>query len=198
MWCTDLWCRRFRIHPYVAASLIHLHIIITKLTMLCKGVSYTNLCRILEIEFLGVFSIQVMTQPRLTYQQHASFHHKIKRRRLLCTFSHTNSRYSHHFFFIVYSKYTTNIALEMRPYDLYPALCVMLLMRAASITWASGWGLGPGNLEFFGLQMALVYRLDAVSKGLKNSQYPGPNPLPLALVMDAARIKSITREPYKS
>jgi hypothetical protein len=80
----------------------------------------------------------------------------------------------------------------MRPYDLYPALCVMLLMRAASITWASGWGLGPGNLEFFGLQMALVYRLDAVSKGLKNSQYPGPNPLPLAHIMEAARIKSIT------
>jgi hypothetical protein len=85
-----------RSHPPTRLDLIHLYI--TKLTMLFKGVSYTNLCRILEIEFLGVFSIQVMTQPRLTYQQHASFHHKIKRRRLLCTFSHTNSRYSHHFF----------------------------------------------------------------------------------------------------
>jgi hypothetical protein len=31
--------------------------------------------------------------------------------------------------------------------------CVMLVMRAASITWASGRGLGPGNLEFFGPQM---------------------------------------------
>ncbi len=30
------------------------------------------------------------------------------------------------------------------------ALCVMPLMRAASITRASGMGLGPGNREFFG------------------------------------------------
>ena len=29
---------------------------------------------------------------------------------------------------------------------IYTALCIMLLMRAASITWASGKGLGPGNL----------------------------------------------------
>ncbi len=32
----------------------------------------------------------------------------------------------------------------------YTAPCVMLLMRAASITWASGRGLGPGYREFFG------------------------------------------------
>ncbi len=62
----------------------------------------------------------------------------------------------------------------------------MLLMRAASISWTSGRGLGPGNLEFFGPQIALAYRLDAISQGLKNSQFPGPNPLPLAQVMDAA------------
>ncbi len=42
-------------------------------------------------------------------------------------------------------------------------------------------------------QMALTYWLDAISQGPKNSRFPGPNPLPLALVMDAARIKSITR-----
>jgi hypothetical protein len=65
-------------------------------------------------------------------------------------------------------------------------------MRAASITWASGRGEGPGNLEFFGPQMTLAYRLDAISQGSKKSRFPGPNPLPLALVMDAARIKSIT------
>jgi hypothetical protein len=40
-------------------------------------------------------------------------------------------------------------------------------MRAASITWASGRGLGPEHLEFFGPQVALAYRLDA--KGLKIS-----------------------------
>ncbi len=39
--------------------------------------------------------------------------------------------------------------------------------------------------------MALAYRLDAISQGPKKSRSPGPNPLPLALVMDAARIKII-------
>jgi hypothetical protein len=50
----------------------------------------------------------------------------------------------------------------------------------------------PGNLKFFGPHMALTYLLDAISQGLKNSRFPGPNPFPLALVMDAALIKSIT------
>ncbi len=68
----------------------------------------------------------------------------------------------------------------------------MLLMRAASFTWASGRGLGSGNLDFIGPQMALAYLLDAISQGPKKSRFPGTNPLPLALVMDAARIKSIT------
>jgi hypothetical protein len=72
-------------------------------------------------------------------------------------------------------------------------LCIMLLMRAASITWgAIGRGLGPGNLDFFGPQMAFAYWLDAISQGPKKSRFPGPNPLPLALIRDAARIKSIT------
>ncbi len=53
----------------------------------------------------------------------------------------------------------------------------MLLKQAASITWAFKRGLGPGNLNFFGLQMALSYR---------------HNPRPLALIMDAARIKRIS------
>jgi hypothetical protein len=39
--------------------------------------------------------------------------------------------------------------------------------------------------------MALAYRLDAISKGRKKSRLLGPRPLPLALVMDAALIKSI-------
>ncbi len=38
--------------------------------------------------------------------------------------------------------------------------------------------------------MALAYWLDAISQGPKNSQFPGPNPLPLTLVMDA-RIHNI-------
>jgi hypothetical protein len=38
---------------------------------------------------------------------------------------------------------------------------------------------------FFVPQMALAYRLDAISQGPKIFRIPGPNPLPLALVMDA-------------
>jgi hypothetical protein len=46
---------------------------------------------------------------------------------------------------------------------------------------------------FFGPQTALAYRLDASSQGPKNSRIPGPNLLPLALVMDMhdARIQNI-------
>jgi hypothetical protein len=39
--------------------------------------------------------------------------------------------------------------------------------------------------------MALAYRLDAISQGPKKSRFPGPNPLPLALVIGAALIKII-------
>jgi hypothetical protein len=47
--------------------------------------------------------------------------------------------------------------------------------------------------------MALAYRLDIISQGQKNLDFQDPTPLPLALVMDAARIKSLTRTgPYKS
>ncbi len=74
----------------------------------------------------------------------------------------------------------------------------MLLMGAASIRRASGRGLGPGNqsgIEPVGechLGPKNAYRLDAISQTPKNSRFPGPNPLPLALVKDAACIKSIT------
>jgi hypothetical protein len=40
----------------------------------------------------------------------------------------------------------------------------MIFDAGRSITWASRRGLGPGNLEFFGPQMAVAYRLDAISK----------------------------------
>ncbi len=41
--------------------------------------------------------------------------------------------------------------------------------------------------------MELAYQLDAISQGPKNSQIPGPNPLPRPLVMDmhGARIQNI-------
>ncbi len=44
---------------------------------------------------------------------------------------------------------------------------------------------------FLGPQMALAYRLDGISQGPKKSRFPGPNSIPLALEMDAARIESI-------
>jgi hypothetical protein len=67
-----------------------------------------------------------------------------------------------------------------------------------SITRAGGRGLGPGNLEFFGPQMALDFRLDVISQGPKNSRFPGPNPVPLALVMDLQASKTLRTGPYKS
>jgi hypothetical protein len=35
-----------------------------------------------------------------------------------------------------------------------------------------------------------AYQLEPLSQGPKKYRFPGPNPLPLVLVMDAARIKS--------
>ncbi len=75
-------------------------------------------------------------------------------------------------------------------YDIYGPV------RAASIIWASGRGLGPGILDFFGPQMTLAYWLDAISQGPKMSRFPGPSPLQFAPVMDAARIKSITHRAF--
>ncbi len=57
-------------------------------------------------------------------------------------------------------------------------LCAEMTTSAARAIWA---------------QMALAgYPLDAISQGPKTSRFPVPNPLPLAQVIDAARIKSIT------
>jgi hypothetical protein len=55
-----------------------------------------------------------------------------------------------------------------------------------------GAGVGPWKSQLFGPQMALAFQLDVISQCPKKPRFPGPNPLPLALVMDAARIKSIT------
>jgi hypothetical protein len=46
--------------------------------------------------------------------------------------------------------------------------------------------------------MALAYRLDAISQGPKNSKFPGPNPLPLSLVMDMHSSRTLPTEQYKS
>jgi hypothetical protein len=54
---------------------------------------------------------------------------------------------------------------------IYTALCVMLLMLAASFTWASGrgWALEILLAQLFRPQMALAYWLDAISQGPKKS-----------------------------
>jgi hypothetical protein len=52
-------------------------------------------------------------------------------------------------------------------YKLY-APCVRLLMRAASITWASGRGLGPGISTFLGPKWhSPIIQLDAISQDPK-------------------------------
>jgi len=68
---------------------------------------------------------------------------------------------------------------------LYTAPCILFWMRAYPL------------LEFFGPQMALAYRLDAISQGPKNSRFPGPNPLPLALLMDMLASKTLCTGLYK-
>ncbi len=73
----------------------------------------------------------------------------------------------------------------------YTALCIMCLDACISITWGSMRGLGPGILEFFRPQMALAYQLDAISQGPKNSQIPGPNPLPLTLIIEMHASKTL-------
>ena len=51
---------------------------------------------------------------------------------------------------------------------------------------------------FFGPQMALAYRLDAISQGPKNSGIPGPNPLQLPHVMYIHASKTLCTGLYKS
>jgi hypothetical protein len=54
-------------------------------------------------------------------------------------------------------------------------------------------------MEFFGPQkMALTYQLDAISQGPKKSRFTGPNPLPLALVMDMHTSKTLCMGLYES
>ncbi len=73
------------------------------------------------------------------------------------------------------------------------APCVMFFDAGRSLTWGSGRGAGTGNLEFSGPQMALAYRLDAISKGSTKlsissaSQPPSHSPSYVS-----ARIKNIT------
>ncbi len=74
---------------------------------------------------------------------------------------------------------------------IYTSLCWTIFDASRSISWVSGRGLGPGNLEFFGTQMALAYRLNAISQGPKNSQFSRVRPHPTCPRNVSARIKNI-------
>ncbi len=68
----------------------------------------------------------------------------------------------------------------------------MFIDAGRSIPWGSGRGVGTGNLEFCGRQMALAYWLDAIPRGPQNSRFPMPAPLPLPHNV-SARNKNITQ-----
>jgi hypothetical protein len=75
---------------------------------------------------------------------------------------------------------------------IYKDLCVMLLMRAAYITRASGRVLGPVNCDFIGPCEMASSRQACAMWGQKKLRFLGLNPLPLIQVMDSASIKRIT------
>ncbi len=50
----------------------------------------------------------------------------------------------------------------------------------------------------YGPKMTLAYRLNAISQGPRNSRIPGPNPLPLPLIMDMHTSKTLCKGLYKS
>ena len=68
---------------------------------------------------------------------------------------------------------------------IYTGLCIMF--------WRRGY-----TLLFFGPQMALAYRLDAISQGPKNSGIPGPNTFQLPDVMYIHASKTLCTGVYKS
>ncbi len=79
-------------------------------------------------------------------------------------------------------------------YDLYSPV----LDACISIIRASGRGLGPGIREFSGpCEMASSWKASAIW-GPKNSRIPGPNPIPLALLMDMHASKTLCTGLYKS
>ncbi len=97
-------------------------------------------------------------------------------------------------------KFTSGLLYINQPKHLYTTLYTTLYVMifdfavCRSITWASGRGLVPGYLKFFGPQVALSYRLHAISHEQKNSLFPGTTPLPPAFVMDLQHQKHYARD----
>ena len=64
-----------------------------------------------------------------------------------------------------------------------------------------GGGVGAGNLEFCGPQIALAYRLVLFHRGPQNSRFPAPTPSPpppLPHVIYLPTSKTLRAGPYKS
>jgi hypothetical protein len=74
-------------------------------------------------------------------------------------------------------------------YDLY-ALCIMFWMRAYPLLGGVGGDWALEFLDFFGPQMALAYRLEAISQGPKNSNSRAQPP-PTSPRNEYARIQNI-------
>jgi hypothetical protein len=67
-----------------------------------------------------------------------------------------------------------------------------------SSTWASGRGLGPGNLDFLGPKYHSPNGSIPFHRAQKKSRFPGLNPLPFALVMELPVSQALRKRPYKS
>jgi hypothetical protein len=59
-------------------------------------------------------------------------------------------------------------------------------------------GVGPWKSRVFWAPNRNPYQLDAISQDQNNSRFSGPNPLPIAHVMDLHASKTLHTGPYKS
>jgi hypothetical protein len=73
----------------------------------------------------------------------------------------------------------------------YTAPCVMYLLRADTLRGQVGEGLAL-EIESFWASCNGIEPICECHLGPKNSRFPGPNPLPLAQVMDLPASKIIT------
>ncbi len=86
---------------------------------------------------------------------------------------------------------TTNASM------IYTAMCIIFWMCAYPLLgkWE---GVGPWNSRVFWAPNGTRLLARCHFTGPKNSQIPGPNPLPLALVMDMHASKTLCTGLYKS
>jgi hypothetical protein len=81
---------------------------------------------------------------------------------------------------------------------IYTAPYVMLLMWETPLRGQAGGGWALEVETFFEPCEMASSRQASVIWGLKKSRFPGPNPLPLAQVMDSPALKALHTRPYQS